>query len=929
MSEPGGDRDSTPVRWAQPPPPGDRTPGPRTVFRLRLGHKLALSLIFGALVPVAAVSTVAVRLVLAALQAGTQEQTDRALRVALNLVLDHVKEVFQATARLAEVAELPAAIDPREAAGAAGAQAERLDALLIRREDQLPQGLVEVADLQGKVVGRRAIGSLRTDGLRLTDGAEPIRRALAYERRVTLERVVDGGLGREGVVVRAAAPVLDEGFRLRGAVVVTVPLDAEFADRLKAQLAVDVVLYAGDRPVASSFVAADGHREPGLALPEAARADLSRGATTVAEAADYGRTFSVGFAPLVDFEQRPVGMIAVARDEWNLVAAKSQAWRSLFFGGASAILFALFLAAFLTRRLTGPLSHLHAGARAVARGDLDVQLRRETGDEIGDLAEAFAKMTRAVREHQSRLAARMREITTLHDIGRAVSSVLALDEVLTQIVEQVALVLPSRGCVLLLAGADGRLRVGAGAGAAEEVSLAHFGEILAPRGASRIDDLALDPDPAVVASAAAAGLFGPLLAVPLEQKDLVLGLLLCHREFTRFSDADLRLVATFADHAATAIQNARLYREVQKSSEDLERKVEERTVELVAANRQLERTLSELQQAQAQLVLSERLAGLGALVAGIAHEINSPAGAIQGAVDTLGDNVLHFVRRTRELQDLAMTPEDRARFFALLEELGPRLPCARVESPMAVRRQTRELSLRLAGLGVPGADAASRTLVEIGAAEAAGEIATLGRVYGIEPLVGYLEQFAWLHRNTFAIRTAIRRVTRIVGALKSYSHLDQARAAPSDVRDGIENTLVILHHELKYGISIVRKYAELPPVTIYVDELNQVWTNLIHNAVQALGGRGEIVIETRLDGAEIEVAVVDSGPGIAVENLPRIFEPFFTTKAMGEGTGLGLGIVRQIVEKHGGGIAVTSRPGCTRFTVRLPVAGPPIAASAS
>ncbi len=111
---------------------------------------------------------------------------------------------------------------------------------------------------------------------------------------------------------------------------------------------------------------------------------------------------------------------------------------------------------------------------------------------------------------------------------------------------------------------------------------------------------------------------------------------------------------------------------------------------------------------------------------------------------------------------------------------------------------------------------------------------------------------------------------------------------------------------------------------VYVDELNQVWTNLIHNAVQAVGGNGDILIETRLQGTEIDVIVEDNGPGIPPEVMPRIFEPFFTTKAKGEGTGLGLGIVRQIVEKHGGRIDVESRPGCTRFTVRLPVSGPPV-----
>jgi len=114
----------------------------------------------------------------------------------------------------------------------------------------------------------------------------------------------------------------------------------------------------------------------------------------------------------------------------------------------------------------------------------------------------------------------------------------------------------------------------------------------------------------------------------------------------------------------------------------------------------------------------------------------------------------------------------------------------------------------------------------------------------------------------------------------------------------------------------------LPPISAYVGELNQVWTNLIHNAIQAMDGRGEILIETRVENGDVEVAIQDSGPGIEPEVAARIFEPFFTTKAKGEGTGLGLSISARIVEKHGGKIRVDSRPGRTRFEVRLPIEGP-------
>ncbi|HWE27095.1 MAG TPA: ATP-binding protein, partial [Polyangia bacterium] len=663
--------------------------------------------------------------------------------------------------------------------------------------------------------------------------------------------------------------------------------------------------------------------------------DVLSGMTRVVEAAAYGKAFSVGYAPLQDFEGQKLGMLAVAVDEDALVAAKLSAWRSLLLGGASAVLFALALAALLSRRLTRPLGHLHAGALAVARGDLDHQIVQETGDEIGDLAVAFAQMTRGVKENQERLAARMREIVTLHEIGRAVSSVLGLDDVLRKIVEEVASVLESERCALLLTRPDGGLSIGAGVRLQGAELLPALGEVLQRRGGPvRIEDVRQDEE--LKLPAANARVAGPLLAVPLEQKDRGLGLLIVTRTKDQpFSDGDLRLVATFANQAATAISNARLYDDVTKSSEDLEIRVKERTFELVVSNRELERTLSELRAAQAALVHSERMAGLGQLVAGVAHEVNSPAAAIQGAVDNLAENVQRLARRARELSDVRMAPEDRMRFFALVEQLAPRLAGARVEAPALVRRQARELATRLAQLGVPKAENACRTLVEIGAAEAAYNLAQLAqapaddadatavRARRLDALVGYLEQYAYLFRNTHAIRTAIRRITRIVGALKGYSHLDQAKVSATDLHEGIENTLVILHSELKYGINVTRDYTELPAVPVYVDELNQVWTNLIHNAVQALGGRGDLLIETRVDGANVAVTVQDNGPGIPSEVMPHIFEPFFTTKPKGEGTGLGLGIVKQIVDKHGGKIDVTSAPGLTRFTVRIPVVGPP------
>jgi signal transduction histidine kinase len=280
-----------------------------------------------------------------------------------------------------------------------------------------------------------------------------------------------------------------------------------------------------------------------------------------------------------------------------------------------------------------------------------------------------------------------------------------------------------------------------------------------------------------------------------------------------------------------------------------------------------------------------------------------------------------------------MNESDRRLFLAVVEDLATRLAERRVAPPAEVRRKARALAGVLSDSGVHPAEGPARSLAEIGADDSVDRIMPLLKSYSPQVLVGYLQENTYLHRNVVAIQRAIKQLQRIVGALKSYSHLDQAKIEPADLHEGIENTLVILHHELKHGISVVRKYGLIPRVPVYIDELNQVWTNLIHNAVQALGGKGEIVIETAppSEGPEgpegsdresmVSVRVMDNGPGIPPEILPRIFEPFFTTKAKGEGTGLGLGIVKKIVDKHGGRVEVTSEPGRTVFTVKLPVVG--------
>jgi signal transduction histidine kinase len=168
------------------------------------------------------------------------------------------------------------------------------------------------------------------------------------------------------------------------------------------------------------------------------------------------------------------------------------------------------------------------------------------------------------------------------------------------------------------------------------------------------------------------------------------------------------------------------------------------------------------------------------------------------------------------------------------------------------------------------------------------------------------------------------RIAEIVKALKGYSYMDQAPVQAIDVREGLNDTLVMLSSKLRDGIKVSLDYAEdLPRIQGYGSELNQVWTNLIDNAIGAMGGKGALELRTYQDDEWVVVEVADSGPGIPLEAREKIFDPFYTTKAPGEGTGLGLNISHGIVvEKHSGQISVDSTPGATRFTVKLPITQP-------
>jgi signal transduction histidine kinase len=319
---------------------------------------------------------------------------------------------------------------------------------------------------------------------------------------------------------------------------------------------------------------------------------------------------------------------------------------------------------------------------------------------------------------------------------------------------------------------------------------------------------------------------------------------------------------------------------------------------------------------------SEKLATLGKLSAGMAHELNNPAAAAQRGAGQLMEAVSQLQQTYLKLGELKLT-ESQLDLLLALDKVAQE----RASQPADLDSLTRsdredELETWLDKQGVEKAWEISPALVNLGYEP--DELAALVADFSPAQFPIAIE---WLN-CTYQIYSLLEeigqgagRITEIVKALKGYTYLDQAPIQNVNLHEGLDSTLVILRSKLKPGITVHRQYApDLPRIQAYGSELNQVWTNLIDNAIDAMNGSGTITLRTRKDAAWAIVEIEDTGPGIPEEIQPHLFDPFFTTKPPGQGTGLGLNISHNIVvQKHGGRIDVVSRPGMTRFEVRIPL----------
>lgn len=329
--------------------------------------------------------------------------------------------------------------------------------------------------------------------------------------------------------------------------------------------------------------------------------------------------------------------------------------------------------------------------------------------------------------------------------------------------------------------------------------------------------------------------------------------------------------------------------------------------------------MARLSQNDALLHQQERMAALGTLSAGLAHELNNPASAAQRSASELNRTLLKLQVLTHQIEAKAFEEGQVDWLDDFMKESSRRFSSPRKLGALEKIDMVDQL----------------QEWLEVNEVESASEYAPAMVIFGwnaeelekLKATAFFDLSIQWLGIGCMTVgllsevQQATGRISQIVQAMKSYTYLDQAPLLEVDVHEGLENTLVIMQHKLKKGVMVKREYSpDLPRIEAYASELNQVWTNIIDNAVDAMDGRGEIILRTYKEDPDVVVEIIDNGPGIPPEIQSRIYDPFFTTKPPGKGTGLGLHISHDIIaNRHHGLLLVESKPGKTKFKIVLPI----------
>jgi C4-dicarboxylate-specific signal transduction histidine kinase len=349
--------------------------------------------------------------------------------------------------------------------------------------------------------------------------------------------------------------------------------------------------------------------------------------------------------------------------------------------------------------------------------------------------------------------------------------------------------------------------------------------------------------------------------------------------------------------------------QLKTSFENKEQLVQERTKELSQA-------LTDLQTTQQELVQSEKMAALGQLVAGIAHEINTPLGAIRASISNITSGLESALAQLPQVLQKLSLPQ-QTEFNALLNAACQPHPYL---STRETRKLKRTLAQELATYNIENPEALADTLVQMGITENLMQFLPLFQNEHGALVLETANNLSSQFRNSENINLAVDRAAKIIYALKSYARQDTSGSKiMAKITDNIDIVLTLYHNQIKQKIELIQNYQPVPDILCYPEELSQVWTNLIHNAIQAMNYKGVLKINVFQQEQFVVVQIVDSGMGIPLEIQEKIFEPFFTTKPAGEGSGLGLDIVSKIIKKHDGSIEVASQLGETTFSIYLPI----------
>lgn len=412
-------------------------------------------------------------------------------------------------------------------------------------------------------------------------------------------------------------------------------------------------------------------------------------------------------------------------------------------------------------------------------------------------------------------------------------------------------------------------------------------------------------------------LIAPIISLTKHTKDLAKG------DFSQIKEIDHprndEIGELTQNFIAMAVNLEKSHKELANYNQTLEQTVDKRTYALNLKNSALKNALSKLEDSQQQLIHSEKMAALGQLISGIAHEINTPLGAIQASAGNNSKSFHTFEKNISSFLD-TISENDKHLLTLLLQKSVSKIEQGIIYSTREERQQKKLIFNFLSEQGIEDIGTATELLLDMINVADLEELSAYLKNENAISTIKLAHDLSALERNNQTILTAISKASKVVFSLKNFSHHDNTgNKILSNINHGIKTVLVLYQNFLKQGCTVIENFEELPDILCYPDELNQVWTNLIHNALHAMQNVGILTIDTKVQDNNILVSISDNGSGIPKDIQRKVFDTFFTTKPAGEGSGLGLGICKRIIDKHKGTISLKSEPGNTTFTVILPI----------